>query len=463
MITIVEPKSFISKLWGKQSIAERTEYRLMEYVLRTDYRDSVLLLNVVTGQLVVLEQHELKKINCLPVLGDQSIVSLVENGFLVPDNYDECKKVVGVRRVLRLMSERQNHNRLTHFTILPTTACNARCYYCFEQGVTSITMTEKTADEVVTFIDAHCGEDREVYISWFGGEPTVAANRIDQICNGLQRKKIKYSSNMTTNGYLFDERMVKRAKDLWNLKSVMICVDGVEDNYNKTKAYVNVQDNAYQRVMGNISLLLDSEINVDLRMNFDIVNYSDFESLVNEAVTRFKGSKYLQVRPHPIVGAYPNHQGLIQHGSESWFNEKIVELHSIASSAGVMSKDYSLPCIGIGTCQATSNASVTITAQGNLVKCPEQFGEEQIIGNLKDGILNKSLVDEWKEIGLYDKCVKCVLFPCCVKTKNCAVKDLCCHKADLLNQFKESSINSFIMYKSNNNQEEMSWTSENLE
>ena len=66
MITIAEPKELIDKLWGKQKIREDDTYRLMRYVLRVDHEDKVLLHNVVTGRLVVLEREEAEALETLP-------------------------------------------------------------------------------------------------------------------------------------------------------------------------------------------------------------------------------------------------------------------------------------------------------------------------------------------------------------------------------------------------------------
>ena len=67
MKTIVKPKEHISNLWGKQRINETEEYRLMHYVLRVDHDGKVLLHNVVTGQLVELEQDEAEVLEKLPI------------------------------------------------------------------------------------------------------------------------------------------------------------------------------------------------------------------------------------------------------------------------------------------------------------------------------------------------------------------------------------------------------------
>ena len=58
MITVVEPKRPIAALWSEPEIRDGETFRLMRYVLRVDHEGKVLLCNVVTGQLAVLDQDE---------------------------------------------------------------------------------------------------------------------------------------------------------------------------------------------------------------------------------------------------------------------------------------------------------------------------------------------------------------------------------------------------------------------
>ena len=435
MITIAEPKERIDKLWGKQSVHEADTYRLMRYVLRVDHEDKVLLHNAVTGRLVVLEREEAEALETLPAAYTPVMEQLVAEHYLVPERCDEYQQVVGLRSVLRKLKDAQGTKAITKYTILPTTACNARCYYCFEQGVVPLTMTEQTADDAVQFIARHCGEKKSVFLSWFGGEPTVAARRIDRICEGLRKEDIQFESDMTTNGYLFDEEMVRRAVSIWRLKSVMICVDGTEENYNKTKAYVNAEGSPYERVMRNIGLLLEQGVHVDLRMNFDVENYRDFYGLIEEAAGRFCKNPLVRLRVHPVIGEHQDHDGMIRHGSSAWFNEKIVELNDAARKACLLQDSDILPYLRIG-CQAASDSTVTISASGMLSKCPEQFGECDAIGDLKQGITNAQAVRSWKEFGDYPGCIDCVLFPWCTKMKKCSAKERCDFRTEMHRQME---------------------------
>lgn len=438
MITIVEPQQNIDRLWGEQRIRENDTYRMMQYVLRVDHDGKVLLHNVVSGRLVVLEQEEAEAVEKLPLKYEPVMEQLVMKHYLVPEDFDEHQQVVNLRMILRKLDDVQKSKDIQYYTILPTTACNARCYYCFEHGCVTTTMTEQTAKDLVDYIDEHCGERRTVYLTWFGGEPTIASNRIDQICEGLKGKGIHFRSKMITNGYLFDQEMVEKAKSLWKLQALQICVDGTEKSYIYVKSFIAAKDNPYERVMHNIGLLLEHDIGVGLRMNFDLGNYNEFMELAKEAVARFGHNKLLELSAHPIIGEYKDYKGRILHGSDAWFTKMVLDLNNIAREVGLKKVIKRLPSINHSMCGAYSDSCVTITPDGSIVKCPEQFGQEQVIGSIRTGITNHTLVSEWKAVADYPMCRDCVVFPNCVRLVNCSNKSYCHKLLDFLVQCQQA-------------------------
>ena len=439
MITIVEPLKQISALWSKPVIRDEMSFRLMQYVLVIENNGKTILHNVVTGHLVVLDQKEAKLLEKTPIHYSNDIEALVSNHFLVEEDYDEHNRVLKMRQVLRVLALAQGaetNKVITNYTILPTTACNARCYYCFEKGIRSHTMTEQIAEKTVNFISKHCGEKKRISIRWFGGEPTVASHRIDQICIGLKEKGIEFSSSMTTNGYLFDQEMVLRAKKLWKLKSVMICVDGIEEHYNSIKSYCNVKDNPYQRVLTNIGMLLEQRVHVSLRMNFDVGNFTDFEDLLKEVVDRFHDNSYLQVYAFPVIGEYEDKTGKIQNGSEDWFYKKIVEMNDKAREKGKFRRDLPLPSLFYGYCKASDPSCIVISANGDLGRCTSIFQrEDQIVGNVENDIIVNDYQDRWGRLADPEGCKECELFPNCILIENCPGKNRC-FKSELFRQYK---------------------------
>jgi sulfatase maturation enzyme AslB (radical SAM superfamily) len=136
---------------------------------------------------------------------------------MIPEDMEEKNLVELVRWVRRNTCKEPDY--ITCYTILTTTDCNARCFYCYEKGIRRLPMSRETADKTVAFIKEHCGE-KSVNISWFGGEPLFNSEVIDIIIGYLKENNIKYISTMVTNGYLFDEKLIFKAKNFWNLTNV---------------------------------------------------------------------------------------------------------------------------------------------------------------------------------------------------------------------------------------------------
>lgn len=447
MNTIVEPKEHIARLWGKQKIKEGETYRMMRYVLKAEHEGTTLLHNVVTGQLVALEDAEAKVFNALPVTYSDKIEQLVSKHYLVPEGYDEHQQVVSLRKILRMLSVSKGEQSITKYSILPTTACNARCYYCFEQGVVPHTMNEETAGDIVDFINVMHGDGNKVYITWFGGEPTVASNRISQISKGLTEHGIEFESTIVTNGYLFDEALADTARGLWKLTSAQIAVDGTERNNNEIKSFVNAKDNPYHRVLRNIGLLLERSISVNLRMNFDLNNHEDFHGLLNDLKNMY-GDKYtgkLHVFATPVLGKHRDHNGILNHGSDTWIDRKVSELSDLSRRYGFSQPTIKLPCLEYSSCSAGDDAYVLIGPSGHLGRCLECVDVSDAVGTIEAGVTDKALYDSWKDIADYKKCAKCCLYPWCVKMRHCSSGDRC-YRLDDRKQCMHTMREKYVSY-----------------
>ena len=441
MITIAEPTILVDKLWNTREYHRGGKFRLMTYVMRVDFGEEVYLQNIVTGRLVKISREETELLESLPADYSPNMDVFIKNYYIVPVEFDEHQKVVGIRELFRKLEDAERGKALNVFTILPTTACNARCWYCFEKGIEPVSMSEQTADDVVAFIknNAH---GQKVWLKWFGGEPTVAATRIDQISAGLKKSGISFASRMTTNGYLFDEAMVSKAKELWNLNSVRISLDGTEKNYNRIKSYVNPKDNPYQRVMRNVALFIEKGITVELRLNFDKSNYTDFYEILAYLKPQYHHNQLLKLFVHQINDYTSEINEKDFAGIESWFSDKIYELNSLSRANGMLKENNSLPCLNFFRCDAAKKNAITITPEGKLVNCPERIEPELYVGSINSGIVNYELVQSWREAADYVKCQKCILFPRCVKFERCSGKDKCYMIKEYLNQYYNAIVNT---------------------
>ena len=444
MRTIVEGKETVRRLMGIQNV-KNTRYRIMNYVLKADYEDSVLLLNVITGQMVYLTNAEKELILNLPNDHLDAMDDLIKHYFLVPLQFNE-KEIVQKLRVLinRLFAPKG----INGYTILTTTNCNARCFYCYQAGYAHINLKESTASNLLNYMIDHHETENTLKLHWFGGEPLIGVDRIDQICEGLKSYGINYVSAMITNGYLFTEEIVKRACTSWNLKSVQITLDGTETVYNKTKAYINPDGSPFKRVLNNIQLLLAYGIRVLIRLNLDMHNYDDLKTLIDDLHLRFKKQNGIEVYVHVLFeneGKTPIERN--DTITRKLF-ERMVELNTYIQKLGLSNIQNELPSLKIHSCMADRNGTVMVLPNGSLCKCEHNSIKDQF-GHITKGITDQSKIEKYKQLYELDSCKTCELYPSCVILKECnGVEDFnkytCSYKR---NSYRNNMIRSYIKLK----------------
>lgn len=91
----------------------------------------------------------------------------------VIDVDDEMEK----NRLKANMLLRRFNPRHLHLTINPTLACNFGCPYCFEATHSPYFMTNEVEDAVIAFIQKKT-QVTDLHVTWFGGEPLLAFDRI---------------------------------------------------------------------------------------------------------------------------------------------------------------------------------------------------------------------------------------------------------------------------------------------
>ncbi len=419
MRTIKEARKNVMSLWP-QAKPVQTKYRLMKYLLDAETEDGLLLYNVVTSALVLLDKSEAEMVKSLPREYSSEMDQLIAEHFVVKEDYDESKLVQELRAVLLKLDVPE---RITGFTILPTTECNARCFYCFESNHKHCTMTEELASDVINYI-VTMSKSKGVNIGWFGGEPLVAHKRISQICSALREKRIEFSSSMVSNGYLFDPELIQTAKTEWNLGSVQITLDGTEDIYNNTKAYVNPGENPYRRVLRNIGHLLENGIGVNIRLNVTDKNAADLSDLIEKLALRFGGKKGFSCYAHAVyedVGFEP--LSYDDAGKEQVDSQTVI-LDAKLKKLGLLGSLARLPYLRTVNCMADNDSCRLIYPDGTVGKC-EDMPSEKCIGDIYSDVTDLKMNELYKTAMQPDQCKNCFLFPYCMNLKLCPETGRC--------------------------------------
>ena len=419
MKTIKEPKKNIALLWrGPKPF--QIVYRPMKFLIKAKTEDGTLLYNIVTSEMVLLNENEERVFENVPAIYNTEMDELISRHYLVPEEYDENKFVRELRELIKKINPIK---RVNGFTILPTTDCNARCYYCFESDHKHCTMTEEIVSDVVDYIDKKC-KGEPIEIGWFGGEPLVAHKRITQICAGLREKNIKFNSSMISNAFLFDQKIIQTAKDEWNLTSVQITLDGTEESYNKAKAYVNPKENPYQRVINNIENLLSNIIAVNVRLNVTNTNIIDLYRLIDELEARFGDKKGFSAYSHAVyedVGFSPLSY---DDSMRELINAKTIELNTVLQQKGLLGGMARLPSLRVANCMADNDSCRLIYPDGVVGRCENQSSLEGI-GDIYQDIINTEKDELYKHSEQLRECDNCSLYPFCINLKICPETGRC--------------------------------------
>lgn len=367
---------------------------------------------------------------------------LNDRWFVVPEDTNEKDLTDLVKWVVS--SRQQKTKNITGYTIFSTTDCNARCFYCFELGRSRIPMSHEIALKTVQYIKAHCGSEK-VRISWFGGEPLFNQDAINTICDGLRKENVEFRSTMVSNGYLFDGQTVRTAVEKWNLKRVQITLDGTEKVYNKAKAFIYKNVNAYEQVIANVGLLLNAGVSVQIRLNMDLYNAENLLELVQELSARFPEQKGLRVYAHHIFDGDKPMAGM--HTDDEWEKRDAAmqRLQETIVACGLSGKSGISKNLKMNHCMADSGRSVTILPDGHIGLC-EHFSETEFAGDLESESLDPKMVASWKErIPQIPECDDCFYYPECIKLRKCASASVCFRqlRQDQLRKTKQQMKNEY--------------------
>ena len=410
----------VKEICGKQKSEPGLTYRYTTHCLSVPCEEGTLLYHTLTGELV--------RIADLPTEEDRN--GLIERRFLVPEEFDDRRFADEVKKIAGML--RPASRDKTNFTILTTTDCNARCFYCYEIGIRRIPMTEETAAATADYIRQACG-GRPVRLSWFGGEPLYNRRVIDIICSRLKENGVEYKSGMVTNGFYLDRETVRHAREAWNLQKVQITVDGTEKLYNRIKAYIDADENPYLRVMDNIRHATEAGIRVTVRLNMDAGNAEDLCVLADDLAERFPGHANLDV----YIALIQEFAGRI-HRYESWeeTEKKYSAILERLKAYGLLRIKPLPEAPKLSRCMADHDASEVILPDGRTGRC-EHFSESMITGHIRDSRRDEEVTEIWKIPLLVPACDSCVLYPVCRKLRMCIWNQDTCAVTDRKIQIRE--------------------------
>ena len=403
---------------GKPVVNNEIEYKLMQYVSQYEVDRGYLLVNNITSAMVYVWKSEFLHLFEKGWNTDY-MRFLKENFFLVPSDYndfEECEKLR--KRFLPDFDKDICFTNPSYFTILSTTECNARCFYCYEKGRKQFPMTDEVANKVADFIIKVRDRNKPVHIGWFGGEPTYNTKPMEIIYDKLIQNKIPYNSSMISNGYLIDEEMCKKFVDKYKIKNIQITIDGIGNKYDKVKNYIYEKDeSAFDRVIDNVERMLQAGIRVAIRMNLDLHNADSLKQLIHFLRQRLGHYGNLL---HPYI--YPIFEETAERDPEhrNKVFKQLKEILYILDECGFMEEAKIHAGLKLQHCMVDGTDSILIGPRGDIGLC-EHYTTDHFFSHI-DNYEEKN----WEEIKAFrtyleptELCKTCPLLPSCLRIDLC--------------------------------------------
>ncbi len=442
MKIIQSANNLIDLVIGKRKYEENVAYRALHYLVFTETEQGkTLVFNNLTKAMVLLDCDEYRALKENDFSENKELkVKLVEMLFLVEEFFNEKATSESVREISKNIS---NTNEITSYTILPTTSCNARCFYCYEAGTKFITMDAYTADAVAKYIIKK-SNGKKVYIQWFGGEPLCNIMVIDRICNYLLANNVSFQSTMTTNGYLFDEKIIRKAVDLWNLRAVQITLDGLADTYNKVKNYINDDTNAFEKVINNIEKLSKSKIRVRIRLNMDYHNSEELYQLADLLHDRFEDRKNIALYVMPLYENVGYKKTVHDEIEREELFDSCIKLTDYFLELGFSVRNYTrIDSISTFACQADNPTIQLILPNGDLGFC-EHYLENDSFSSVFEEKKSKPFWCDYR--APIEKCNTCAYYPTCLVMEKCGNGSVKCNKYTIHSHIKSIEYSMQMIY-----------------
>lgn len=298
-----------------------------------------------------------------------------------------------------------------HLTIMPTEQCNFRCVYCYETYQKG-KMSKETADSIVLFVESEIDKHKGLYVSWFGGEPTLALDLVvylsDRLLTLCKHARKPYLADMTTNGYNLSMDVVNKLYR-YRVFNYQITLDGVKKIHDKQRVMCN-GEGTFDVIVSNLSRIMNEfqrkffsitiRTNITVDMLDSIEEFTEFlkKMFTNSSIVNFRfriawgiGDRFIKDK----VAAYRKVFSCFDSTDSNYFRSELGELS-----------------VGGGVCYAAQKNSYVVGADGTVYKCTVHFDDATnnigYINKLGEMILDKDKLEFWTErIEIEDECKEC--------------------------------------------------------
>lgn len=412
-------------------------------------RNGWLLYSSASGSFLKLEDAQAKAVQEIMNHVDtydfsecpQLYILLRSMGFLVEDSQDD--DLYNILKMKRLTTNYAGNTLL--LTVAITRACNFDCSYCYEGNRSGKPMSEEVEEKLIAFIKRF--KTQNLALTWYGGEPLVAFDRILSIDRKIKEMGKEYSASLITNGYLLTEDVIGQLNEL-KINFIQITLDGNQATHD-SRRYLKNRKGTFDTILKNLDALMASDYKgvVRIRVNVDARNedeYIDVYRLMKERYPADYGNR-IAVYPGFVKGdEHPDVSCFFDSYEKGEFIAKTMREHDVQALSLYPQK----PPVG---CTLTKRNAYVVGPDGELYKCWDDVGEESLVVGHIDSFTdwNMPLIAEGMVAASYldsKECKECYYFPVCdggchkARMKNlhdCKCRDVCSYFKDHLEELLE--------------------------
>lgn len=349
------------------------------------------------------------------------MAELEKTNFIVPDGMDE------IMALQVQMNRRRYDSSVLGLTIMPTSACNLNCKYCYEKA-SDKKMGPDISRKLIRFTRENAVQAKRLEVTWYGGEPLLEketiyelSRKFKEICGELN---CGFSAGIITNGLLLNGETALKLAEECAVNYCQVTLDGPRGVHDSRRP-ARSGGGSFDKILKNVGEA-SRHLEINVRINIDRENENSYLGLLEDLEPLKDRIKIHVGMVEPIGRA----RACADTTSKCLDDEKSAEFqvnfYREASKRGFRPQFYLVPANVFGLCAAEIDRAFVVEPDGSLQKCWVTVGDEkERVGHIETGAqLNPQLL-KWVAFdpaAMHVECRECRVLPLCFG--NCVYRTL---------------------------------------
>lgn len=420
------------------------DYKKSLYTHIVTDKDKMILYNTQSKKMA----YSLDKDKILSILSGDNYTEvdlknrMIEDGYMVNSSVDEKTEAM-------LNYHEQIFDNSLSLTMLPTEQCNFRCKYCYEKFEKG-KMSDEIVNGIIRYLRQNIGKHSKIFLNWFGGEPLLAMDVIENISLSAlhfsQKTHIPLFGGIVTNGYLLSSDVVKTLLK-YRVNNFQITLDGPSSIHNIYRTLISGKP-TFDVILNNLRDIRDnikfSMLSILIRVNVTEESFEGMEQFLDLMETEFGNDNRFKLFLHPVGNWGGEHIEEISSNSFTNFSRIFGHLTQRKRLSAFLTSAYE-DHITSGLCYAAKRNNYVIGSDGTIYKCTvnlenemNQVGNVQSNGTfdldykkLSQWVVPKNILSECQHCAFSKYCLdgRCPIHK--IKSKNILEDCICSQKIEI--------------------------------